>query len=481
MINAAWTSRAAACCAAAALVLMLAIAGPAAAAKHSKSGKPKVAVLTTSQSALTDRGKLKVKIKSKRTLKTKLRVALKQGGDKTAIAKPKKLKVKKGKPVTAGFAISAKAEPLVRSCLGTHLHASITYKSKQGKSGSATRKAKKITVTDRAWRKRDPSQCDGRDPVGVEVDTADRCDPISAPGEQCLFPYPNDFYTRADSSTTTGLRLDLKEASMPTNAHDVHVDPTELNTSDGFSPGAPIVVRVPGMDSPEAFAQTDPVPITDMSHSFDPDQPIVVIDADTGERQLIWTELDSNASTPAETDLLIHFGKNLQDGHRYIVAMRGMKDSDGNPIDAPAGFQLFRDGIPTGIPAIENRRDHFEDVFDTLGDAGIARDDLYLAWDFTVASTENMTGRMLSMRDQAFADLGDTDLTDGGRRRRTRRSSRSTRTTAMTIRSIGHGNGVVDFPDATTPNDRGAENIREVTGTVKVPCYMTDPDGDGAR
>ena len=168
------------------------------------------------------------------------------------------------------------------------------------------------------------------------------------------------------------------------------------------------------MDTPEAFAQTDPVPITDMSHSFDPDQPIVVIDADTGERQLIWTELDSNASTPAETDLLIHFGKNLQDGHRYIVAMRGMKDSDGNPIDAPAGFQLFRDGIPTGIPAIENRRDHFEDVFDTLGDAGIARDDLYLAWDFTVASTENMTGRMLSMRDQAFADLGDADLTDGG-------------------------------------------------------------------
>ena len=235
------------------------------------------------------------------------------------------------------------------------------------------------------------------------------------------------------------------------------------------------------MDTPEAFAQTDPVPITDMSHSFDPDQPIVVIDADTGERQLIWTELDSNASTPAETDLLIHFGKNLQDGHRYIVAMRGMKDSDGNPIDAPAGFQLFRDGIPTGIPAIENRRDHFEDVFDTLGDAGIARDDLYLAWDFTVASTENMTGRMLSMRDQAFADLGDTDLTDGG----TAIGPVDGDSPQFTINpndgddDVDGPDGVVDFPDATTPNDHGAENIREVTGTVKVPCYMTDPDGDG--
>ena len=91
-----------------------------------------------------------------------------------------------------------------------------------------------------------------------------------------------------------------------------------------------------------------------------------------------------------------------------------MKDADGDPIEAPKGFQLYRDGIPTGIPAIEQRRDHMEDVFDDLGAAGIGRDDLYMAWDFTVASTENITGRMLSMRDQAFDDLGDTDLTDGG-------------------------------------------------------------------
>ena len=141
-----------------ALALTLAVAGPATASKHGKSGKPKVALLTTSQSALTDGGKLKVKVKSKRTLKTKLSVALKQGGEKTGIAKPKKLKLKKGKPLTARFAIKDKAEPLLRSCLGTHIHASITYKSKQGKSGSATRKAKKITVTDRAWRKRDPAR-----------------------------------------------------------------------------------------------------------------------------------------------------------------------------------------------------------------------------------------------------------------------------------------------------------------------------------
>ena len=38
---------------------------------------------------------------------------------------------------------------------------------------------------------------------------------------------------------------------------------------------------------------------------------------------------------------------------------------------------------------------------------------LYLAWDFTVASDENIAKNMLAMRNEAFADLGDTDLGDG--------------------------------------------------------------------
>ena len=41
-----------------------------------------------------------------------------------------------------------------------------------------------------------------------------------------------------------------------------------------------------------------------------------------------------------------------------------------------------------------------------LADAGIGRSDLYLAWDFTVASRQNVTERMLFMRDDGFARLG---------------------------------------------------------------------------
>ncbi len=47
-----------------------------------------------------------------------------------------------------------------------------------------------------------------------------------------------------------------------------------------------------------------------------------------------------------------------------------------------------------------------EDIFATLAAAGVPRNDLYLAWDFTVASTRNLTERMLFLRDDGFSRLG---------------------------------------------------------------------------
>ena len=93
--------------------------------------------------------------------------------------------------------------------------------------------------------------------------------------------------------------------------------------------------------------------------------------------------------------------------------MRNLKDAAGNAIPAPPGFALYRDGVTTDVPAIESRRAHFEELFSKLQRAGIARGDLYDAWDFTVASTPNMTERMLSIRDRGLADLGDTTPGDG--------------------------------------------------------------------
>ncbi len=53
-----------------------------------------------------------------------------------------------------------------------------------------------------------------------------------------------------------------------------------------------------------------------------------------------------------------------------------------------------------------------EDIFKRLGKAKIKRSDLYLAWDFTVASEQSLRARMLSIRNDAFVKLGDKNLAE---------------------------------------------------------------------
>src|SRR5829696_120785 len=236
------------------------------------------------------------------------------------------------------------------------------------------------------------------------------CDPLDP--AVCLQPWPNDFFTRPDASTPTGKRLALPLLGMPRNAGQVPIRPDEYNRNDGFSPGSPIHTKVPGLDDQAAFEATGLVPITDMARAFDADQPAVVIDADTGERQLIWAELDANAKTDADRNLFIRPGRNWEEGHRYIVALRFLRDAQGRELEAQPAFAAYRDRDPSTRKPVDARREHMDELFTTLNKAGIKRKDLYLAWDFTVGSEQRITERMLGIRDDAFAALGDEDLSD---------------------------------------------------------------------
>src|SRR3954451_4789921 len=234
------------------------------------------------------------------------------------------------------------------------------------------------------------------------------CDDLDS--SVCLYPWPNDLFTKADSTTDTGRRLDLPLTGMPKNVARKPIDPTERHRNDGFSTGSLIVTRVDGLDSQAAFDASGLVPITDPARSFDADQPAVVIDAKTGKRQMIWSELeypDSLGKDPSVETLVIHPERNFQEGHRYIVALRGLRRADGTLIPASDAFKAYRDGTAT-----DARAAHFDSIFRTLRKAGIARDDLYLAWDFTAASERSLSERMLHIRDDAFAQLGDTNLGD---------------------------------------------------------------------
>ena len=277
---------------------------------------------------------------------------------------------------------------------------------------------------------------------------------------ECLYPFPNDRYTAADDAAGTGRRVNFNALAMPRNIAQKPVDTTEYNRNDGFSPGSSIIVKVPGLDTPAAFVATGLVPQTDIARYADPDQPAVVIDTVTGERWPIFAELDSNPPErrPGNTDdvtLMMLPAVNFTEGHRYVVALRNLKDAGGKRIPANDSFRVYRDRLGTDQPEIESRRAGMERIFSDLKKAGIERSDLYLAWDFTVASRENLSGRMLEIRDDAFSQLGDTNLADG-----------QVQGTSPPISNL-------QVTDLTPAED--ARIAREVTGNVTVPCYMDTP------
>jgi hypothetical protein len=286
-------------------------------------------------------------------------------------------------------------------------------------------------------------------PASAKTPAAD-CQPYG--GKACLLPYPDNRLTKADKASVTGLHVNLPSSAMPVNIKGARVAPGPYDRSDGFSPGSTIIIHVPGVDSAAALKRTGAVPLTDMSRYRAKRAPIVVIDQATGARQLVWAEIDANAKTPATTDLLIHPGKNLTEGHTYIVALRFLKTAQGKAIKSPAWFAHLRDGAKLH-GALKAQRARYHGIFRSLKKAKIATDaSLYEAWSFTVASRQALTGRMLAIRNQAFSQLGDSNLAD----------------------SVVQGSAPSFTVSATTPvtSATGAA-LTEVDGTYQVPCYLT--------
>ncbi|MDI2132338.1 hypothetical protein [Yinghuangia seranimata] len=283
---------------------------------------------------------------------------------------------------------------------------------------------------------------DGGELAAAEAASTPSCDPIDPTA--CLLPFPNDWYTVRDRSTETGRRVAFTSAMLPTNALGASVDPAAWNRSDGFSPGSMLVVHVPGLD----LARSGAAPVTDVARSLAPDAPIVIVDTETGRRWPYWAELDATATDPARQALLVHPARSFTPGHTYAVGLRGLRDTAGAPIAAgPVFSRLVGGNLPRTDP-LWARQKRLRPALRELADhAHVDVRGLYLAWDFTVASTENLTGALLHMRDDAFRDL--------------RGKAPSYTITSVTDR---------------TP-DQDPRIAREVRGVVTVPSYLNQPDG----
>ncbi len=273
------------------------------------------------------------------------------------------------------------------------------------------------------------------------------CDPISP--SFCGYPFPSNVYTVADDSTPTGLRVSFPAEVMPAGKSGHVQDPTPWSSADGFSASSAMLAHFPG-------AVGDGLPgVRDLAASLDDASPTVLLDVETGERLAHWSEIDLSALAvpgqplaappPEQRSLLIHPAAPLRDGARYVVAIRGLVDEAGDPIEPSPAFAALRDDSASDEPSVEARRELYADIFGALDDAGVPRDDLQLAWDFTTASRANVTGWLEHIRDEAFDIVGD----DGP---------------AYTITNVDP-----DFDPATI--------AFKIEGTMTVPLYLSTPEG----
>ena len=268
------------------------------------------------------------------------------------------------------------------------------------------------------------------------------CDPLDPTA--CLLPFPSNRFTVESPETDTGLLVAFPEAGMPSNEDGVVVDPTEWNRNDGASPGTALLTVAPGVD-----LEASGLPgITDVPDSLAEDSPVVVVDADTGDRWPVWAELDDGVEAGEDQLLYVRPGTNFLEGHRYVVGLRDMVDVDGELLEPSPAFLAHRDNHTTDLPVIEDQREAMNDVFRVLGEAGVERGELYLAWDFTIASGRNLSERLLHIRDEAFTDLGEA-------------------APAFAVTDV-----------VQDPEEDGVEYVH---GTYEVPLFLTEDGAPGTR
>lgn len=253
----------------------------------------------------------------------------------------------------------------------------------------------------------------------------------------CMLPWPSDRWLEPDPDTATGYRLAYDPAAAPANRFGNRIDPAPYARLDGFSPSSQLMTVFPRPADLDGIGGPDAI-----DASLADDFPTVVLDLETGERVPHWIEHDARADDPALTALYIRPATRLRPDRAYAVAIRGLRDADGDLLPAPPGFAALRDGEQTHAPRLEARRAGFEDLFAALADAGVERADLQLAWRFHTESLASARDVMLAMRADALARLGDE----------------------------GIGCTVTEVDEDADP-----DTLRIVRGTITTPWYLDRP------
>ncbi|MCB9738407.1 MAG: hypothetical protein H6747_04000 [Deltaproteobacteria bacterium] len=236
------------------------------------------------------------------------------------------------------------------------------------------------------------------------TDPAPDCDPLQP--TVCSLPWPSSRFLKDDAGTDTGKRLALGKTTLPANWIGVHVLPDHLNRFDGYGVGSGILVHFPNLD---ASGIPDETAIADSQKA---DAKIALLDLGPVKAPFAkpvalpwWAELDGTEAKPEKQGLFIRPAVILEEAHRYVVALRGLKDTSGAEIASSPAFAALRDGKAAGT-FLEPRVAGFDEVFAAVTAAGWKREELVLAWDFVTASDKSLHGDLLDVRDQMMQTVG---------------------------------------------------------------------------
>ncbi len=199
----------------------------------------------------------------------------------------------------------------------------------------------------------------------------------------CAMPWPSNNFLVEDETRETGYEVRFGAESLPSNAQGVHMRPERFRHFDGYPLSTSAVLLLPYVDIselPTEYNTTESL-LPDAAISF-----FKVRENDTLERIPYWVEEDLLEPDPGRRSMYIRPAVILEPNTDYIVALRGMVDTDGEAIRVPDTFARLRDNDTSGDPILERRQARFDRMFALLEDAGIDRDDLTIAWDFRTAS-----------------------------------------------------------------------------------------------
>lgn len=227
------------------------------------------------------------------------------------------------------------------------------------------------------------------------------CNPLLA-GFDCMLPYPSDFHVVADPSLPSGRRVQLSRAAELTDKDGYSADVNDWRPSDGFSRLPPIVAVLGTAVTADGLVGL----FGDYGATRGPGSKTIVLDATTLEFVAHFVDLDARASDPQRQAIVLRPMTQLQERHRYLVALQDVRTPDGKVAPVPEGFRRLRDADVGEDPLLKPLLERYQrEIFPLLDRAGVKRETLQLAWDFTTGSEQYATEDMLRGRELVLAEL----------------------------------------------------------------------------